>query len=479
MNVRNRTLFTGDNLNVLRGINSASVDLVYLDPPFNSRRQYSAPVGSEAAGAAFHDTWHWDDLDAAWLGELADQVPKVAAAIEAAGLCHGQGMKSYLLMMGVRLIEMKRVLKPHGSIYLHCDPTANSYLRMLMDSIFGAGNFQNELAWKRSGGKSDANKYGPCSDRLLYYAPRGARWNRPYLPYEDDYVRRVYRLNDGDGRGDYMTAPMHGPGLPGEPAGPWRGYDPADKGNHWRLPTKGATNSYIIENRLISGWPNVHRTVHEGLELLDEADMIHWSKNGVPRLKVYLAAARGRAATDFIEDIPMASGREKVGYPTQKPLALLRRVIEASSNQGDVVMDPFCGCATTCVAAELLGRRWIGIDLSELAAKLVVQRLRDTGADHFGNIVHRTDIPMRTDRETPKPYRTRKHELYGQQEGHCAGCRIHFPFRNLTVDHIVPRVKGGTDHLDNLNLLCGACNSMKGTRSMAYLLARLAEQETQ
>ena len=168
--------------------------------------------------------------------------------------------------------------------------------------------------------------------------------------------------------------------------------------------------------------------------------------------------------------------KEQTGYPTQKPLALLERVIKASSNEGDVVLDPFCGCATALVAAESLGRQWAGIDLSDMAAKLVVQRLEQASDTLWGGkIHHRGDVPRRTDQGKLPDYRTHKHTLYGKQEGVCGGCRTHFPFRNLTIDHIVPRDRGGSDHADNLQLLCGACNSVKGNRDQAYLVARLRE----
>ena len=168
--------------------------------------------------------------------------------------------------------------------------------------------------------------------------------------------------------------------------------------------------------------------------------------------------------------------QERIGYPTQKPLALLERIIKASSNPGDVVLDPFCGCATACVAAEKLGRRWVGIDISEKAVELVNMRLREFMGDLFHSklVTARTDIPRRTDIEAPIPYRKQKHVLFGRQEGMCAGCKILFPFPNLTIDHVVPRAKGGTDHLENLQLLCAACNSIKGDRDMAYLMVRLA-----
>ena len=194
-------------------------------------------------------------------------------------------------------------------------------------------------------------------------------------------------------------------------------------------------------------------------------------------LKRYAQAADGQRVNDVFDDIRPVSnlGREKVGYPTQKPLALLDRIIKASSNPADVVLDPFCGCATACVSAESLSRQWIGIDLSPVAATLVESRLRDQFGI-FAEIHHRTDIPRRTDLGDLPNYRTHKHELFGKQEGHCRGCRMMFPFRNFEIDHVVPRAKGGSDHVENLQLLCGACNRAKGTGTQAELIAKLRDR---
>ena len=209
-------------------------------------------------------------------------------------------------------------------------------------------------------------------------------------------------------------------------------------------------------------------------EALDDAGLLHWSKGGKgrPRWKKYLSAMPGVVAGDLVLDTPPVKGKEDTGYPTQKPIALLERIIKASSNRGDVVFDPFCGCATTLVAADRLQRSWVGIDISPKAAELVVTRIKDEQG-LFQEIIARDDYPSRTDMKDIPPARTHKHSLYGLQEGICGGCEIHFPFRNLTIDHKIPRSKGGTDHFENLWLLCGACNSMKGTGTVAELKAKL------
>ena len=440
----NRTLWTGDNLDVMRGMNSASVDLIYLDPPFNSNRNYSAPIGSEAAGAAFKDTWTLSDVDLAWHGEIAEKAPAVYAIIDAAGMAHGAGMKSYLIMMAVRLLEMHRILKPTGSIYLHCDPTASHYLKMLMDAVFGKNNFQNDITWKRTTAHSDGKRFGRNTDTILYYSGTGKpTWNEQYVPYDEKHKAR-FRQRDPDGRA-WSDADITAKGLSGG------GYEYEYKGveSLWRVPLTT-------------------------MQRLDSENRLHFTNKGGIRLKRYLDELPGQRMQALWDDIPAinSQAKERVGYPTQKPLALLQRIIKASSNLGDIVFDPFCGCATTLVAAEANDRQWVGIDLSPLAAKLVEQRLhRRLGA--WGTVIQRDDIPRRTDLGELPHYRTHKHTLFGKQEGRCAGCETVFPFRNFTVDHIVARSKGGHDHIDNLQLLCNACNSQKGSRSQEEFLVRL------
>lgn len=377
-NWKNRTLWTRDNLDVLRGMNSESVDLIYLDPPFNSNKTYSAPIGSEAAEAAFKDTWTLDDVDLAWHGEVAEREPALYSILDAAGVSHSKGMKSYLIMMAVRLMELKRILQPTGSIYVHCDSTAGAYLKMLMDAVFGRRNFRNEVIWKYGLGGSSPRIWSKKHDCILFYS-KSKSW--------------------------YFDKPL-------EPA-----------------------SSVLMKGRM-------------------------------------------KGMTD-VWDIPTINNmaKERTGYPTQKPLALLERIVKASSNRGDVVLDPFCGCATALVAAEVHGRHWAGIDISHRAQSLVQSRIREKVAvlRSFRPIA-RADAPARTDQGKLFNYKTHKHTLFGKQEGMCGGCLTAFPFRNLTVDHIVPRSKGGTDHLDNLQLLCGACNSTKGDGSQAELKARLKAQ---
>jgi len=444
-------MWTGDNLDVMRGMNSESVDLIYLDPPFNSNRNYAAPIGSEAAGAAFKDTWTLDDVDLAWHGEIAEQHPALYAIIGAAREAHGKGMQSYLIMMGVRLLEMRRLLKPTGSIYLHCDQTASHYLKLEMDAVFGAENFRSEIAWRRTNAKGLASKgYPNNADYLIYYTKSSQYvWERPFRPHDPAYVEKFYRHVEPDTGRRYQLGDLVNPNQ--------------DRPN--------LTYEFL-------GITRVWRWTKERMEEAYKKGLVVQQRPGaVPRHKRYLDEMKGNPIDTIWDDIkPVhASSKERVGYPTQKPLALLDRIIKASSNEGDIVLDPFCGCATACVAADRLGRQWAGIDLSPLAAQLVRQRIQAEGPLLY-DLIHREDIPKRTDVGKLPHYKTHKHTLFGQQEGLCNGCRIAFPFQNFTVDHVVPQSKGGTHHIDNLQLLCNACNSKKGAGSQAELKAKLKLQ---
>lgn len=399
MNVQNRTIFEGDNLPILRGMDTESVDLIYLDPPFNSNRNYSAPIGSDAAGAAFKDTWTLDDVDNAWHGEIADKEPALYQAIHTAELTHSKAMKSYLIMMAIRLIEMKRILKDTGSIYLHCDLTAGHYLKILMDSIFGKGNFGNEIIWHYFKPHGSKTCYPKNYDSVLYYVKKNGNqtfnFDAILVDYDEKAIKRYNRTDDN--------------------------------GKRYKL------------------YNNKDGKVRKS-----------YMKDGKP---------------ENVFRIPIVRKvKERTGYPTQKPIALLERILAASSNQDGVILDPFCGCATTCIAAERLQRQWIGIDLSPKAVELVKMRLeKELGM--FYDVIHRTDIPKRS--EKLPNYRTHKHVLFGEQEGLCNGCKTQFPFRNMTIDHVIPQTHGGTHHKDNLQLLCGACNSMKGTGTQAELIDKL------
>ena len=476
-NWANETMWTGDNLPIMRGMNSESVDLIYLDPPFNSKANYAAPVGSKAAGAEFKDTWTLRDIDVAWLDLIEQKYPEVNRVIHAAMT---DSDKSYLIYMSARLIEMRRILKPTGSIYLHCDPTMSHYLKLLMDSVWGRRAFRTDISWKRISAHSDTKQgrrqHGRIHDVLLYYTVSDTwTWNPVYTTYDQDYVDAFYRHTDDAGRryqkGD-LTAAKPG----GDTQYEWRikrregGEWEADLSDEWMLPQAG------WEYRGIPPYSGRYWAYsREKMREFAVADRLTYAKTGMPRHKRYLDEMPGVPLQDVWTDIPFALGKQRTGYPTQKPLALLDRIIMASSNEGDMVLDPFCGCATACVAAHDRNRQWVGIDVSSKAFDLVKQRITERGG-LFYNLVNRTDVPQRTDVGDIPPYNSpvNKNALYGVQGGDCAGCGEHFLPQNLTVDHIIARSSGGTDHIDNLQLLCGNCNSIKGNRGMEYLMTRLA-----
>ena len=445
--IKNRTIFTGDNLHIMRGMQSESVDLIYLDPPFNSKHNYAAPIGSKAAGAEFKDTWTLKDIDEAWWGEIQHDNAGLYKILDAAGKTGTRSIKAYLIYMAIRILEMRRILKNTGSLYLHCDPTMSHYLKLILDSIFGNLTYHNDITWKRTSAHNDGKRYGKISDQILFYSKsKKYTWNIVYQPYSEEYVKREFKHKDD--RGQYKHSDLTAQSLAGG------GYEYEFMGHNriWKRPKKS-------------------------MIALVKDDRIYVPRNnGVPRYKIYLNESKGIPLQNIWIGIQNVQGNEKLGYPTQKPIELLKRIITASSNEGDTVLDPFCGCATACSAAEVLDRKWIGIDISPKAYDLVKIRLRrEAGLDKFtkgaGELVHRTDIPVRTGQRT----RDIKCILYGKQEGHCNGCCHWFEIRNFHIDHMVPTSKGGPDDDSNLQLLCGSCNSIKGNRTMAYLLSRLKE----
>lgn len=321
-----RVLYRGDNLDWLGGdeIPAESVDLIYLDPPFFSNRTYEVIWGDEAEVRSFEDRWDG-------------------------------GMKHYADWMRVRVVEMHRVLKAGGSLYLHCDPHASHYLKVMLDGVFGESGFRNEVIWKRTTSHSSAKRWGPVHDTILYYGKGpSVAWNSPRTDYEPGYLDKYYKFDDGDGR-LYWRADLCAAGTRNGGSGqPWRGFDPGAKGMHWKF----------------------------GVDRLDDLDRegrIYWPTGGTgwPQYKRYRDELKGKAVDDIWLDIDRLNpkARERLGWPTQKPEALLERIIAASSNPGDVVLDPFCGCGTTIAVAERLDRKWIGIDISETAMRVMRWRM--------------------------------------------------------------------------------------------------------
>ena len=418
-NIKPKTIFTGDNLPIMRGMNSESVDLIYLDPPFNSNANYAAPIGSEAAGAEFKDTWTLNDVDAAWLDLIETKHPALNRVIHAA---MSDSDKSYLIYMAVRLLEMFRILKPTGSIYLHCDPTMSHYLKLVMDSIFGGKQFHNEIIWQRTNAHNLKAKYfSKTHDVLLFYSKdKDYTWNTQYTDYSQAQLSRYKK--DETGRlytGRDLTVSSGG-----------------NRNFQWRGSRPPSNRSWGASLEQLERWYT------EGRILL--------KKDGTPRLdglKVYLDELPGKQIPAIWTDIQRIgnTSKERLGYPTQKPLALLDRIIKASSHEGDTVFDPFCGCATTLVAADRLQRDWIGIDISAKAAELVVERIRDDQG-MFEDIIPRADIPNRTDLGDIPRYNAPENrtQLYGEQAGNCNGCGEHFQIQHLEIDHIIAESVGGT-----------------------------------
>ena len=360
-------LYFGDNLSVLREhIPDESVDLIYLDPPFNSNATYNVLFkersGEDSAAqiTAFDDTWHWTiDSERAYQEVVTDGPDKLGKLLQAMRDFLGQNdMMAYLTMMAQRLIELYRILKPKGSIYLHCDPTASHYLKLLMDAVFGAEHVRREVVWQRAQAHGGATNFNAVHDILLYYSKtRHPVWNPQYIPHSDEYVESHYRLTDPDGR-RYQLVSAHGAGP-----GPARRFGDQSleppRGRHW-------------------AWDQ------ERIDQLMTEGRIVFTRTGTPRYKRYLDDTPGRPAPDVWTDISPVNSQaaERIGYPTQKPEALLERIINASSNEGDVVLDPFCGCGTAVAVAERLKRGWIGIDITHLAISLMKHRLHDSfGSD--------------------------------------------------------------------------------------------------
>ena len=407
------TLFTNDNLFVLNGLNSKTVDLIYLDPPFNSKRMYSAPIGSKAAGASFKDMWTWKDVNEAYLDKLVDNYPMLVDFIKSIQFTHSKAMMAYITYMTQRLIEMHRILKDTGSLYLHCDPTASHYLKIVLDRIFGKENFRNEIVWCYSGpSNSKMKKYPSKHDIILFFSKRNN------IIFNGHNVRIPYKS-------------LH-----------------SDKGKDSKI----------------------------------------WGKDGVLQdektRSEYLE--RGKLPFDWWYDIPSGghiSPKERTGYPTQKPIALMHRIIKASSNEGDIVLDPFCGCATTCVAAQQLNRKWIGIDIEAKAAEVLIDRLEKDGfiddslkfVKEGEDFIRTTNIPQRTDiKEESASDKSVKERLFVKQNELCNACDTKMRIIDFEVDHIIPKSKGGGNYYENYQLLCSSCNRIKGDRPMEYLRAKIA-----
>ena len=379
-------LYYGDCLTIMEGMRSGSVDLIYLDPPFNSNREYNAIYKDETGRPlpdqieAFCDLWTLDEERERAIKTMPVLMREAGIEDEVAqfwklwmnALRNTQPrLLAYLSYMVERLLQMKSILKPTGSVYLHCDPTASHYIKIMMDGIFGHKNFRNEIIWRRTGAHGRAKKWGPIHDCILFYTKSGKyTWNRIYEEYDQSYIDNFYKFSDE--RGQHRLVTLDGPGIRhGSSGQPWRGVNPTNKGRHWEIPPDRALPNNF---KFPEGYSDM--SCQERLDVLDGAGLIYWPPKGkVPQHKRYLANSEGNPIQDIINDIrPIGSqASERLGYVTQKPIALLERIIQSSSNEGDVVLDPFCGCATTMEAAQSLGRKWIGIDIAIHAIKRVAR----------------------------------------------------------------------------------------------------------
>lgn len=361
-------LYCGDNLARLREFPNECVDLIYLDPPFFSNRNYEVIWGDEAEVSSFADRWTG-------------------------------GMNVYVEWMEQRMRQMHRILRPTGSLYLHCDAAAGHYLKVALDKLFGQQHFKNQIIWRRTGSNSAAKRYGPLHQMIFYYVKsKAAPFYPVYRPYTAGYVNDYFR--EEDERGRYRPVLLTGPGRrKGESGRRWRNYDPTDAGRHWQ------PASYVYEKyRRVTGEDLAEHPLLDRLDLLDSVGLIHWAKKadgGVPNYKYYLADAPGVALQDIWGYQPGTEGmvygrpdegidqdvkwlgtkdRERVGYPTQKPEGVLERIIRSSTKADEIVLDPFCGCGTSVAVAEKLGRQWIGLDISPTAVGIMKERLAKLGA---------------------------------------------------------------------------------------------------
>lgn len=465
-------------MNVLNGLNSESVDLVYLDPPFNSKRLYNAPIGSRAEGSRFKDTWKWSDVNEYQLDIIANDFPELADYIEIIDRVSDMPMKAYITYMSQRVIQLHRILKPTGSIYYHCDPTAGHFVKLMLDCVFGKENFRNEIVWQRNnaakGSQHNSKRFGVDTDCIFFYS----KSENCFLNANsfDGNLEEKFPKVDEKGRRYNTATPL------------WRSKSMGDRPN------------------LCYDFHGFHCPYPSGWRLSKERMEEEFNKGNVVIVddkierRAYLDDYKGYTLSNLWSDIPRLTGqsKERTGYPTQKPLALLERIIKASCPEGGIVLDPFCGCATTCVAAQRLKRKWIGIDIEDKAVDLLIERLeqdgnlRDTeisqldlkykkaGEDFIilncekdeTKLPHRTDIENKN-LDEPKTKAEIKKFLYQKQAHKCNGCGCEFPIDLFDIDHIVPKTCGGGDYIENYQLLCRTCNTTKGARPMAFLLQRI------
>ena len=439
-NFSSRTIWVGDNLDIMRGMNDDTVDMIYLDPPSNSKsKDKSLPSGNHD----FKDKWTTNDFSVADHGLLAEHCPEALAVIETIMRKQDEGAMAYCIFMAVRILEMRRILKPDtGHLFLYSDNSTGNYIKALLDAFFGEEAYRTNIIWEKSGPRSvNKRTFRRNADHILHYAMPKAKFRPIYVPLDDEYVKSNYRHNDNDGRGPYRLGSLSSLRHGGYEYS-WKGYEPPAKG--WRCSKKAMQelhdqgNLYYPVNK--DGSPANKRCIskknflsdHKGIEIGNV-----WTD--IARLK--------RGDSEFM------------GYPTQKPLELMHRIIECSTDKGDMVFDPFCGCASLLVAAENLQRGWAGCDVSGKAVDLLVERVVDRK-----DLLRRSDIsklrrPPRRDKSEKLPhYGTDQQTLFGMQKGICKECNLPYKFTDLFVDRIQPQELDG---IENQQLLCEECVSDK------------------
>ena len=504
-NFPDNALYEMDNLLVLRGMNSETVDLIATDPPFNTKRNRSGSAGFYVdrwkygdPSKELPDQWKWNEVHPKWVEEIKDNHQALHSAIKTAEVCQDKNTAAFLCFLSVRLLEMHRILKPTGSIYLHCDTTVSHYIKMCMDAIFGRKNYRSEITWKRAtstqkGSQHQSKRWGNNADIIFYYAASSSTPLSPERELTDTEILEKFKLVDERGQ---------------------QYYD--DSAHIWSTPNMGARPNLCYKwrgfvNPHASGW----RLSEERLEEEYQKGNIVIRPNGKLERRKYLKDYKGASYGNIWDDVLPPSGEERTGSPDQKPVALYERIIKASSNEGDLVLDPFCGCATTIIAANNLKRRWIGIDRREDARYHIITRLMGIskkererlekyatdrgwldGQMQRYEMHYRKEPPTRTDKgeqtvaELPNAYITEPENLHSHDEMkailvnqfgvECWGCGFQPPDKDdryLHLDHINPKSSGGSNDIDNRSILCQPCNSTKSNTMSLEGLRRKNKKE--
>ena len=455
------TIICGDNLDVLRAIDSECVDLVYLDPLFNKNRKMGSPIEKYNMDCTFKDVFEDKDMKDEWVEFIDDKHPTLAKILNAYRDVGHPSNYYYCVWLVIRLLEVYRVLKPTGSLYLHCDQTMNNHIELMLQYVFGEENCRNEIVWRRnSSSKSASRAFGNNSDYIYYFTKSDKYvYNPQYKAYSDDYIRKNFKNSDKRGFYNSVTLANQQP-------------------NGYKYEYKGYAHPK-------NGWYCPEKTMKK----LDKEDRLIFpaAKTGRIRQKRYLDEGKGVLIDNLWDDIKNVNARSKEfqDYKTQKPLALLERIIKTSSKEGDVVLDAFAGCSTACVAAARLNRSFIGIDISLNAFDIMQNRMKEE-VDFFLevkfiNTNKKEKLPPRTTIDKHKQEKFTREQIkgilakkqMGKRDPKCNGCKLEIRLQWAEIDHIHPVSKGGADEISNMQLLCPQCNRSKGNMSMENFLAKL------